>query len=220
MSYGLRVRSYAQYCAVARALDVIGDRWNLLIVRELLLRGACRYTDLLNGLPGIATNLLADRLRALEQAGIVARYEAPPPIAAALFSLTARGEQLKDVLIELGRWGTELMAEPIGDDAFHSHWLAFPAELYLEDQTPDRPPIAIELRIGGDTTTLETVDGGIHTRAGAAEDPDLILTGNPQAILGLLTGRLDVATAQARGLEHQGSTTVLRRLQPGKRPPG
>ena len=87
------MRSYRQYCAVAKALDVIGDRWNLLIVRELLLRGACRYTDLLHGLPGIATNLLADRLRELEQAGIVYREDAPPPIATTLFRLTPRASQ-------------------------------------------------------------------------------------------------------------------------------
>jgi DNA-binding HxlR family transcriptional regulator len=72
------MRSYKQYCAIAKALDVIGDRWNMLIVRELLLQGACRYTDLHNGLPGIATNLLAERLRDLEREGIVTREERHP----------------------------------------------------------------------------------------------------------------------------------------------
>ena len=91
------MRSYGQYCAVAKALDVVGDRWSLLIVRELLLREACRYTDLLEGLPGIATNLLADRLRELESAGVVCREGAPPPIAATLFRLTDRGRELQEV---------------------------------------------------------------------------------------------------------------------------
>src|ERR671928_603445 len=99
------MRSYGQYCALAKALDVIGDRWSLLIVRELLLRDACRYTDLREGLPGIATNLLADRLRELEAAGIVSREEAPPPIATTLFRLTPRGEQLGPVLDHLSVWG-------------------------------------------------------------------------------------------------------------------
>src|SRR5215469_16858538 len=103
------MRSYGQYCSLAKALDVVGDRWTLLIVRELLLRGACRYTDLRNGLPGIATNLLADRLRELEQADIVSREQAPPPVATTLFRLTERGEELKNVLFELGRWGVPLM---------------------------------------------------------------------------------------------------------------
>ena len=79
------MRSYGQYCSVAKALDVVGDRWTLLIVRELLLQGPCRYTDLRNGLPGIATNLLADRLSELESAGLVRREEAAPPVATTLF---------------------------------------------------------------------------------------------------------------------------------------
>ena len=92
------MRSYGQYCSVAKALDVVGDRWNLLIVRELLLRAPLRYTDLRRGLPGIATNLLSDRLRALEAGGVVTREEAPPPIATTVFELTERGRQLDSVL--------------------------------------------------------------------------------------------------------------------------
>ena len=129
------MRSYGQYCSVAKALDVIGDRWTLLIVRELLLRGPSRYTDLRRGLPGIATNLLADRLRELEQAGIVLREDAPPPIATALFSLTPRGEQLRPVIDELGRWGIPLMAETTPDEEYRSHWLQLPVDLYLSRLT-------------------------------------------------------------------------------------
>jgi DNA-binding HxlR family transcriptional regulator len=213
MSYGSVVRSYGQYCAVARALDVVGDRWNLLIVRELLLRGACRYTDLLHGLPGIATNLLADRLRELARAGLLVREEAPPPIATTLFALTPRGEQLRVVLDQLGRWGAELMAEPLGDDTFRSHWLAFPVGLYLKDQMPDDPPVTIELRIGDETVTLETVEGTVRTRPGPADNPELVLAGDPQTILGLLTGHIDLADAEERGLNHHGNTTILRRLR-------
>jgi DNA-binding HxlR family transcriptional regulator len=92
------MRAYGQYCAVAKALDLVGERWTLLLVRELLLRGACRYTDLRQGLPGIATNLLAERLRDLEDAGVVCREEAPPPVATTLFKLTPRGKELAPVL--------------------------------------------------------------------------------------------------------------------------
>src|SRR5713226_519438 len=99
------MRSYGQYCALAKALDVIGERWTLLIVRELLLRDCCRYTDLRNALPVIATNLLADRLKELEQAGIVSREDAPPPIATTLVQLTSRGKELEPVLQALGHWG-------------------------------------------------------------------------------------------------------------------
>jgi len=157
------MRSYKQYCAIAKALDVVGDRWNLLIVRELLLQRACRYTDLQNGLPGIATNLLAERLRELEREGIVAREEAPPPIAATLFRLTPRGQQLDATLFELGRWGAPLMTEPDEHDAFRGRWLAFPISFLVSDRTPDQPPVTIELRTGGDTITVETGDGKVHT---------------------------------------------------------
>src|ERR1035437_9483277 len=99
------MRSYGQYCALAKALDVVGDRWTLLIVRELLLRGACRYTDRPNGLPGIATTLLAARPRALEGAGLLEREEAPPPVASTLFPLTPRGGQPKPGLTAPRRGG-------------------------------------------------------------------------------------------------------------------
>ncbi len=102
------MRSYQQYCAVAKALDVVGDRWVLLIVRELMTSGPSRYTDLLKGLPGIATNLLADRLRDMEKAGLLRREEAPPPVATTLFHLTERGRALNPILEELGRWGAPL----------------------------------------------------------------------------------------------------------------
>src|ERR671926_437910 len=112
------MRSYGQYCALAKALDVIGDRWSLLIVRELLLRERCRYTDLREGLPGIATNLLADRLRELERAGNVEREDAPPPVATTLFRLTDRGRALRPALRALGRWGAPMLGDDFGDDAF------------------------------------------------------------------------------------------------------
>src|SRR6516165_5062667 len=122
------MRSYDEYCAIAKSLDVVGDRWTLLIVRELAQRGPSRYTDLRNGLPGIATNLLADRLRELEQAGVVLREDAPPPIATALFSLTPRGEELRPLLHDLTRWGLPLMTEQKPEDAVRSQWLAIALE--------------------------------------------------------------------------------------------
>src|SRR5689334_3903036 len=118
------MRSYDEYCAIAKSLDVLGDRWTLLLVRELALRGPSRYTDLRAGLPGIASNLLADRIRELEQAGVIAREEAPPPVATTLYRLTPRGEELRPLLDELFRWGLPLMVEQAPDDAVRSHWLA------------------------------------------------------------------------------------------------
>jgi DNA-binding HxlR family transcriptional regulator len=208
------MRSYNQYCAIAKALDVVGDRWNMLIVRELLSQGACRYTDLLNGLPGIATNLLADRLRDLEREGVVTREEAPPPIATTLFRLTPRGQQLDATLLELARWGTPLLMEPAEQDTYRGRWLALTVSLFVSDRAPDEPPVAVELRSGDEVITVATAEGGVHARPGAAERPDLILTGPPQLLVGVLTGQLDLTTARARGLQTQGSTKILSRLQP------
>jgi DNA-binding HxlR family transcriptional regulator len=207
------MRTYGQYCSLAKALDVVGDRWTLLIVRELLLRGACRYTDLRNGLPGIATNLLADRLRELEKVGIVAREEAPAPIATTLFRLTPRGEELESTLVELGRWGIPLMVEPVADDAFRSHWLAMPVELFLTDRAPELPPVTIEVRTGEEPIVIETADGRARLRPGPAAQPDAVLSGTPHLVLGVLSGHLDLADAQARGLEYEGDRQTLRRVQ-------
>src|ERR1051325_8060010 len=106
------MRSYGQYCSVAKALDVVGDRWSLLIIRERLLQGPCRYTDLRNGLPGIATNLLAERLRELEAAGLIRREEAAPPVATTLFRLTEAGAGLAPALAALGTSGIRYMTPP------------------------------------------------------------------------------------------------------------
>jgi DNA-binding HxlR family transcriptional regulator len=212
------MRSYGQFCSVARALDVIGDRWTLLIIRELLLRGACRYTDLKNGLPGIATNLLADRIRELEAAGLIRREEAPPPVATTLVHLTEAGAELEPVIRALGTWGIRFMARPEGDDEFRSQWFAFPVEEFLRDADPGAPPVSIELRTAADPAVVEVSGGSVHTRIGTAESPDLVLAGGPQMILGLLTGHLSAAQAVGLGLEISGDTSVLHRVLPESAP--
>jgi DNA-binding HxlR family transcriptional regulator len=209
------MRTYGQYCAVAKALDLIGDRWTLLAVRELLLRGPCRYTDLRNGLPGIATNLLADRLRDLEQAGIVSREEAPPPVATTLFRLTSRGEALAPVLRELLRWGMPLMEEgPAPDDVFRGQWLTWPAEISLSDREPDAPPVTIQVLADGEPAFLKTSGGSVHVTQGRAADPDAVLRGPAHTVLGLLTGHIDLDLAAATGLEYEGDRGALERVLP------
>ncbi len=207
------MRSYGQYCALAKALDVVGDRWTLLIVRELLAQGPSRYTDLKAGLPGIATNLLAERLAELEKAGLIHRRQAPPPIAATLFDLTYRGRELEAVVMALGVWGVSLLDANVGKDVFQTHWLAVPLRNALRDRTPNRPPIAIELRTGDAPLTLETVDGAVHARPGPAEDPDLVLSGPPKTIFGVLTGQFDVKSARKIGLRYSGNVKLLDRVQ-------
>ena len=208
------MRSYGQYCSVAKALDVIGDRWTLLIVRELLLQGPCRYTDLKNGLPGIATNLLADRLHELETQGLVRREEAAPPVATTLFHLTEAGAELEPVLDALGGWGIRYMTQPGDGDEFRSHWFAFPVSLFLRDQDPDSPAISIELRTASRPAVIEVSGGSVRTRLGPAAVPDLVLEGSPRLILGLLSAALTPAQARDLGLTITGDAEVLRRLQP------
>jgi DNA-binding HxlR family transcriptional regulator len=208
------VRSYGQYCSIAKALDVVGDRWTLLIIRELLIRGACRYTDLRNGLPGIATNLLSDRIRELESAGLIRREDAPPPIATTLFHLTEAGAELLPVLDAIGRWGVRYMIEPADGDEFRGHWFTFPVSFFLHDRDPDGPPVSIELRTASSPAVIEISGGSARTRLATAPAPDLILQGEPQLILALLSGQLTAAEAADRGLQVSGDTGVLRRVLP------
>lgn len=209
------MRTYGQYCAVAKALDLIGDRWTLLVIRELLLGGPCRYTDLRNGLPGVATNLLADRLRDLEQAGVVSREEAPPPVATTLFSLTSRGEQLAPVLRELLRWGMPLMqGGPAPGDSFRGQWMALPAEMILTDREPDVPPVTIQVLADEEPAILETSDGGVHIRLGRADNPNAVLRGSVHAVLGLFTGQIDLDLAEVTGIELEGDRRAIERILP------
>jgi DNA-binding HxlR family transcriptional regulator len=212
------MKSYGQLCALAKALDVIGDRWALLIVRELMLGGPRRYTDLLHGLPGIATNLLAGRLRQLEQAGVIRRDQAPPPTPAALFSLTPRGQDLRPVIDELGRWGAPLLAEAGDDDVFRSHWMTLPLELYYYDTAPGRPPVTIEVRTADQPMVITTADGKVHARPGTAKHPDAILSGPPRLIIAALSGRLDLDQARERGLQLDGDPSAVTRIRSASAP--
>ena len=206
------MRSYDEYCSLAKSLDVIGDRWTLLIVRELTLRGASRYTDLRNGLPGIATNLLADRLRELEHAGVIAREDAPPPIATTLFRLTPRGEQLRPVLEDLTRWGLPLMTEQRPDDAVRSHWLAWALEQMLVDRGTDASAITVQIVTGDQPIVIEIGGGAVHSRLGRVDDADVTLTGPPRPILGFLIGLLSLPEAEASGVEYEGDPAVMDRV--------
>jgi DNA-binding HxlR family transcriptional regulator len=208
------MRTYGQYCAMAKALDVIGDRWSLLVVRELLVRGGSRYTDLLDGLPGIATNLLADRLHDLEEAGVIVREVTASPFAVTRYHLTPRGAALRPVMKALGAWGGPLLATAPDGDAFRSHWLTLPAEELLHDRTPDEPPVTIEVRTTDEPIVIETIDGEVRARTGAARRPDLVLSGPHRVIVRFLAGRLALADAQAAGLGVDGNLDAIRRLQP------
>lgn len=208
------MRSYGQYCAVAKALDVIGDRWTLLVVRELLLQGGCRYTDLFTGLPGISTSLLGDRLRQLEANGLVRREAAAPPVATTLYYLTEAGAEIEPIIKALGRFGAGYMADPTGpEEQFRSHWLAWPVTELLEDAEPGGPPVVIEIRTAERPAFIELSEGRLRTTLTASRAPDLVLAGNAQVVLGVLTGQLLLTDAYQLGLETHGTSKPLKRLR-------
>lgn len=208
------MRSYNQYCGLAKALDVVGDRWTLLIVRELLLQDECRFTDLQHGLPGIATNLLTDRLRDLEESGIVTRSTGPRPTATTVYSLTERGKALKPVIAALGNWAGPLLAHASPHDEFRSYWMMLPGRLHLRDNTPRKPPATLEVRAGEEPITITARSGWVHIQRGASEKPDAVLSGSPDVILGLLMGRIELAQARAKGAHFAGTPAILDRLRP------
>ncbi len=203
------MKSYGQLCSVAKALDVLGDRWTLLILREMLIQGPCRYTDLANGLPGIASNLLSDRLRSLEASGLVWREAAPPPVATTLFHLTERGRAAEPVVVALARWGTPLIADAAPDDAIRSHWVPYSASVFLRDHDPAGLPATVQLHTPLGSSVIEVTTDGVSTRAGTIDNPDITLEGMPQVILRFLSGDLTVPEAQEQGLALRGDPAVL-----------
>jgi DNA-binding HxlR family transcriptional regulator len=191
------MRSYGQHCALARALDVVGDRWTLLVVRELLVR-PCRYGDLRAGLPGIATNLLADRLRSLEAAGIVAKEDAAPPVATPVYRLTPWGEQLWPTLRELTRWAAPLMISGRGDDEFRGRWLQPAVRSITEGVDLDGiGPVRIRIVADDDPVDVVVADGQVRATLHGTGEPDLVLTGDGGELLGVLTGSVPLDEAMA-----------------------
>jgi DNA-binding HxlR family transcriptional regulator len=208
------MRSYGHYCSIARALDVVGDRWALLIVRELLLQGSCRFTDLKHGLPGVAPSLLSARLKELEEAGLIAREDAPPPIATTLYALTPSGRALEPVLRSIGAWGRHLMVADRGEDAFQSQWLAYSVEWFTTDADPEAPQVVIQLIADDTAAVVEVADGSVKARPGRAPTADLTIEGPPRSVLGLVMGVFGTKDAGPMGLTLTGRRAVLARLRP------
>jgi DNA-binding HxlR family transcriptional regulator len=189
------MRSYRQYCSFARGLDIVGDRWILLIARELL-QGPRRYNELLHGLPGIATNLLAERLQDLVEAGVLEQRTDHA------YALTPWGQGLRDVVHALGRWARPLMGQMKRDDEFRSHWLIHPIHVLYEGVDRRRPRLVVEVDTADAPMTLESANGRVRVVHGRHPSPDVVLSGPPDGIIGMLAGKHDrpaVAKVSVKG---------------------
>lgn len=194
------MREYGQFCALAKALDVVGDRWTLLIVRELSIR-PCRYTDLRDGLPGIATNLLAERLRTLEAGGVIASEAAPPPVATTLYRLTDWGNQLLPAVGALARWAAPLMRERPDTDEFRPRWMVAAARATLGElgDASDLEPLAVVFEIDGEEVTVRLQDGQVHAELSTTTASHLRVACDADTAFALLSGAVDLPTATKAG---------------------
>lgn len=203
-----RNRSYGQFCGLSRALDAVGDRWNLLIVRDLLV-GPMRFNELITSLHGIATNLLSERLRTLEAVGIVERRLGD---AGVLYALTPWGTGLREPIEALARWGTPLMMTGRDGDAFEPRWLAVALPGLLRGVTTT-PALELGFEVEGVLTVLHLDDEGTRAVAQPDRRPDTILTAAPEIIIGLAAGALTVDQAVSAG-SLLGDAQILRRVFP------
>jgi DNA-binding HxlR family transcriptional regulator len=174
-------RGYDQYCPVAHALDLVGDRWALLLVRELI-HGPKRYTDLADNLPGIGTNILAARLRQLEAAGIITKKTLPPPAASRVYELTEYGSDLRTVIRELALWGARSLGPPTHEDELFPGWLYNAMDVVLASSAP---PGRFEFRVGDEVASI--VDG--RAQPGPVESPDVVVEGDPTGVYHMFVDR-------------------------------
>lgn len=192
-------RSYNQYCGIARALDLIGERWTLLIVRELLL-GPLRYTDLLESLSGIGTNLLARRLQDLEEARVIERTILPRPATGTAYKLTARGRALEPALVLLGRFGGAYLPPRIDDEEFRPRWGVIGLKHTFRPALATGLVRRYEVVLDGEHFLVAVADGQLTTSQGAPEAPDVVLRSAARDLLQVLSGAFTPEEAIASGL--------------------
>jgi DNA-binding HxlR family transcriptional regulator len=193
-------RSYGQICGLSRALEIVGERWALLIVRDLLA-GPRRFTDLRQGLPRIPTNVLSARLKELEQAKVLQRRILPRPATAVVYELTDYGRELDDILMALGRWGAQSMTQPEPDDIYTagSLMMAMRAAYQApEHDAPKHDPVNYELRVTDVVLSLTVRDGELGVSDGPQTDPDLVIE-TEHGFAALLMGRMTPAEALESG---------------------
>jgi DNA-binding HxlR family transcriptional regulator len=211
-SHAPATRRYRQLCGIATALDVIGDRWAALVVRDLML-GPQRFGDLVEGLPGVGTNTLTARLKQLEGSGVVRRRVLPLPDRGTVYELTAYGRELEPILLALGRWGTKSMGRLSSDVASRSRWLvAAMLAFHDEDHRVARSTIW-ELRLTDGSFTIEADGTNMTASGGPPEHADLVVTTRDEHLHRLLTRQLSPDDAVASGVVTlEGEAAALPRL--------
>lgn len=205
-------RTYADRCGIARTLDVIGERWALLVVRELLL-GPKRFTDLRAGLPHASSNILSERLRDLEHGGVIQRRKLPPPAASSVYELTEWGRELEPIVTKLGAWGARSPIPPdsqeIGPDS-----VILALRSLFDEEAAGELTATYELRIGESRFRVEIADGRLELGRGAAGDPAAAVTlADAPTLAAILAGQLPLDEALAAGAAQlEGSKQAAKRF--------
>jgi len=186
-------RTYGEACGIPRALDRIGERWALMIVRELVL-GPKRFTDLRTGLPNASPNVLSQRLRELEQTGVVRKRKLPPPAASTVYELTKWGAELDHVLMALGRWGARAPLAPSEDSmSFDAHILSF--QTLFDSSLAEGVETTLELRFGDDVFHARVHERTLDIGRGAPARADAIVESDVGTLLAISHGRRDLDEA-------------------------
>ena len=206
-------RSYNQLCGLAYALDIVGERWTILIIRELI-PGPRRFKDLVDGLPGISTNLLTERLKDLEENGVIRRRVLPPPAGSTVYELTAVGQALEKTLLELGKWGRQFVpASMEGVHVLHVGSYALTPKTFFRPALAQGVNETYALYIGNEVQQIRIADGEIEVQQGEPPQADVALYAETPVYLGLLLGELDLDVALAGGMIRvKGDVAALRRF--------
>jgi DNA-binding HxlR family transcriptional regulator len=191
------MRTYGDLCGIARALDVVGERWALLVVRELTL-GPKRFTDLRAGLPNVGPDVLAQRLRELDGAGVVRRRTLAPPAGSRVYELTDRGRALEPVLIELGRWGT-LAPVPAGDPRLGIDSTMIALRTLFDAGAAAELAATYELRLGAQVFRAEVQDGEFNLTRAEAPDAHATISSDPMTLAAVLWEGRPLADAERAG---------------------
>jgi DNA-binding HxlR family transcriptional regulator len=208
----MAIRSYGQYCGVSHAVELLGQRWALLVVRDLL-SGPKRFTDLQRGLPGIPTNVLSSRLKELEEAGVVRRQALPRPPGGVAYELTEYGGELEPVVRHLMVWGAKSLGEPGEADVTTSSSLALGLQLGFRPEAAKGLAATYELRIRDAVVQVRIEDGELTVVGGAPGDPDLIVESDLVGLRSLMLGELDPEEAVSSGLVRlEGDTSLFERF--------